>query len=180
MRIISGIWKGQQLEIPPAKITRPTSDRARQAIFNIIEHNYKSFEKTLIADLCAGSGAMGLESLSRGAQHATFVENHHTALRVLEKNITKLKAKKSSCILKNNVKNLPATQYAYDYIFFDPPYGLNLETPGIEQLITKGWITPQTILCLETESTNIPPNFIGLDKIDERCYGRAGFSFWQL
>lgn len=179
MRVIGGMWKGQILAMPSAKLTRPTSNRARQAIFNVIEHNFASFEDSLIADLCAGSGAMGIEALSRGAQHATFVENNSHVAQVLLQNITKFKAKHQSLFLRNSITNLSVAQHAYHYIFFDPPYNLDLEKQGIKQLIQKNWLSPNTIVCLETESTSIPNSFDGLIKVDERRYGRAGFSFWK-
>src|SRR5690349_4893482 len=92
MRIIAGEWRGRPLEVPADKGTRPTSDRVRETLFSMLASRIGSFEELRVADLFAGSGALGLEALSRGAAHATFVENNAAAAAAIRRNAEKLKA----------------------------------------------------------------------------------------
>jgi 16S rRNA (guanine966-N2)-methyltransferase len=151
MRVIAGLFKGRLLQRPPQAITRPTSDRARESIFNILSHLEDfHFSGSVILDLFAGSGAMGLEALSRGAAHAIFVELNSVARQVIAQNIQTLKLSDQVNVLVVDVLNLPMAQACADLIFLDPPYFQGLETPALAQLGEKGWCKPGTIVVLET------------------------------
>lgn len=151
MRIIAGLFKGRSLQCPPQTVTRPTSDRARESIFNILSHlEVFNFDGSVVLDLFAGSGAMGLEALSRGAARATFVELNPVARQVITQNIQALKVGSQVDVLGIDALNLPTTHMCADLIFLDPPYFQDLETPTFDQLIAKGWTRPGTIIVLET------------------------------
>tara|TARA_B110000196_G_C21109036_1_gene646729 strand:- start:1034 stop:1594 length:561 start_codon:yes stop_codon:yes gene_type:complete len=129
MRIISGNYKGAKLLIPVGKSTRPLKDLVKESIFNSLTHSNNllfNFEKTNILDLFSGSGSFGLECLSRGAKKVTFVENNPNALKVLQKNIDKLKLQNKSLIIENDVSNFIANlqpiNEKIDLLFLDPPF----------------------------------------------------------
>ena len=119
MRIISGAWRGRTLEAPPGLTTRPTADRVREALFSMLASRLGSFEDLRVADLFAGSGALGFEALSRGAAHATFVESGAAAAAVIRRNAAKLGADVK--ILGGSAMALPRSE-PFDLIFADPPY----------------------------------------------------------
>lgn len=151
MRIIAGLFKGRSLQRPPQTITRPTSDRARESIFNILSHlDDFHFAGSVVLDLFAGSGAMGLEALSRGAARAIFVELNSVARHAISQNIHTLKLSDQVTVLAVDVLKLPMAQISADLIFLDPPYFQDLETLAFVQLSEKGWCKPGTIIVLET------------------------------
>lgn len=132
MRIVSGIYKGRKLLAPKGLKTRPTSERVREAVFSML---YGRVEDAAFLDLFAGSGAVGLEAVSRGATHATFVESDREALRCLEKNIAALEAEDQASIVKGDaiqvLKKMSKQEKSFDIIYADPPYdkGQALKTP---------------------------------------------------
>lgn len=158
MRIISGLFKGRILQRPPESITRPTSDRVRESIFNILWHlDGFTFDQVYVLDLFAGSGAMGLEALSRGAQQVVFVDKNSIARQVIAQNVCHLKVDdKKVHILPYDVLNLPETDKPADLIFVDPPYFQELETRVLAQLILKRWVKHGTIIVLETSKKTSP------------------------
>ena len=119
MRIIAGKWRGRTIEAPPGQTTRPTADRVRETLFSMLASRLISFEELRVADLFAGSGALGFEALSRGAASATFVESDAKAATIIRRNAEKLGA--SAQILGNSALALPRSQ-PFDLIFADPPY----------------------------------------------------------
>src|SRR5881628_1352305 len=120
MRIIAGQWRGRKLIAPAGQSTRPTSDRAREALFSMLASRIGSFADLRVADLFAGSGALGLEALSRGAAHATFVDNNASAAAAIRRNAEKLKAPVQ--IMTLSALSLPKS-VPFDIVFADPPYG---------------------------------------------------------
>ncbi len=123
MRIIAGKYKGRVLKVPPVKLTRPTTDKTKEAIFNYL-NNIFDFDGILMCDIYAGSGSLGLEALSRGAKEIHFVEKNFAVVKILQQNISMLKAKEYTKIFK-----LPAVRFSrmknhaqYDFIFADPPF----------------------------------------------------------
>ena len=119
MRIIAGRWRGRPIEAPPGLATRPTADRVRETLFSMLTSRLGSFEDLRVADLFAGSGALGFEALSRGAAHATFVENASAAVASLKRNAAKLGADDAQ-ILGGSALALPRAE-PFDLIFADPP-----------------------------------------------------------
>ena len=125
MRIIAGQWRGRPLLAPPGLATRPTSDRAREGLFSMLASRLGSFEGLRVADLFAGSGALGLEALSRGARSADFVETRPASLHALRANVAALRVRDRTRIFKRDALPFAAAlaEDAYDIAFVDPPYG---------------------------------------------------------
>jgi 16S rRNA (guanine966-N2)-methyltransferase len=143
MRIIAGRWRGRPLVAPPGEVTRPTADRVREALFSMLASRLGSFEGLQVADLFAGSGALGLEALSRGAAHCVFVENDRAAIEAIRANIAALGA--SGEVLARGAEHaaLPAP---VDLAFLDPPYGSGLAAPVLAKLDVApgGWVSVET------------------------------------
>jgi 16S rRNA (guanine966-N2)-methyltransferase len=122
VRIIAGVWRGRPIIAPPGETTRPTSDRTREALFSMLASRIGSFEGLAVADLFAGTGALGLEALSRGAAHCTFVETDRAAIAALKRNIATLGA--AADVRAQSAEHF--TGGPFDMIFADPPYGSGL------------------------------------------------------
>lgn len=150
MRIIAGQWRGRKIAPPPDDAVRPTSDRVREAVFSMLQSRLGSFSGLRVADVFSGSGALGLESLSRGASHATFVDSARTSCRLVEQNAATLGAKAQIQVLNRPATNLPPTTDAYDVVFIDPPYGKDLVAPALAQLLQQGWVGADTLVVVET------------------------------
>jgi 16S rRNA (guanine966-N2)-methyltransferase len=148
MRIIAGQWRGRPLVAPPGDATRPTADRTREALFSMLASRVGSFEELRVADLFAGTGALGLEALSRGAGHCTFVEQDRGALDALRANIAKLGA--TAEVRAQSVAALGPVSTPYDLLLFDPPYGSGGAGALIERLSRLGWAAPGAWASIET------------------------------
>jgi 16S rRNA (guanine966-N2)-methyltransferase len=170
VRIIAGAWRGRAIEAPAGTATRPTSDRAREGLFSMLTSRIGSFEDLQVADLFAGTGAAGLEALSRGAAHCTFVETDRAALDALRRNVAKLGA--VDCA---EVRALDATRFTggpFHLVLLDPPYGSGLGGKAIVNLIETGALAPGCLIALETgrsEEVEIP----GVEPVADRTYGKA-------
>lgn len=149
MRIIAGIWRSRQLAAPKGDITRPTADRTRETLFSMLTSRLGSFEGLRVLDLFAGSGALGLEALSRGAAYCTFAEQDGAALAALETNIAQLGAKARCDIRRISVLSLGPAQAAYDVILMDPPYGSGAGMVALDKLSRLGWIAPSAWISIE-------------------------------
>jgi len=148
MRIIAGQWRTRPLEAPPGPGTRPTADRARETLFSMLISRLGSFEGLTVLDLFAGSGALALEALSRGASRAFLVEKDRAAREAITVNIAKFGA--AAELVGNDARNLPTARLACDLIFLDPPYGEAMATPALESALAKGWISPSAWISVET------------------------------
>lgn len=181
LTLIGGRFRGHRLELPPAKITRPTAQRTRAAIFNILNHNpHFPLTNARVLDVFAGSGAMGLEALSQGATHVTFVEQHPQVIQTLKDNIHKLGAESTCTLIPMPVQRLPQAAQPTDLVFIDPPYKESLETLTLEILYQQGWLHPQTLILIETAATSSWQVPLFLELLDERRYGAARISFLKL
>lgn len=172
MRIIAGRWRGRPLVAPPGNATRPTSDRAREALFSILASRLGSFEGLRVADVFAGTGALGLEALSRGAAHASFVDNDRAALAALRANLARLGAEGLASIHQTNAETIAQAPASHDLLFLDPPYGRALALPVLARLAAQGWIAPQALVSVETsreEGLDLPD--FALETV--RDYGKA-------
>ncbi|MGP1282770.1 MAG: 16S rRNA (guanine(966)-N(2))-methyltransferase RsmD [Parasphingopyxis sp.] len=173
MRIIAGRWRGRKIEAPPGSATRPTTDRVREALFSMLASRLGSFEGLRVADLFAGSGALGLEALSRGAAHCTFVERDRQALKALSANVAALDA--PADILAQAAENVPVADKAYDLIVMDPPYGRDLAATLVRRLRDRGWIAPGCWIGIETErGATIPDTGLEIDTV--RTFGKTQVS----
>ncbi len=201
MRIISGFAKGLRLKSPQGRAIRPTSDRAREALFNIIGNQ---IQEAIVLDLFAGTGALGLEALSRGAQHVTFIDNSMDSLGLIKRNLQLLEPAlatfrtsgnhppgdvplfcypptlvikcdlgKGSFFKKKLRKNIPSQ---FDVVFLDPPYAKGLSLQTLRYLDGSDFLSTCGIVVAEdTPATNLPDTFNTFSIIDRRRYGDTGF-----
>ena len=150
LRIIAGEWRRRQLRTPPGEATRPTADRTRETLFAMLASRLGSFEGLAVADLFAGSGALGLEALSRGAAMCLFVEQDPAAIRALRANIAALRAQAQCDVRASSVMQLGPAKAPLDLILLDPPYHSGAGGVALDRLHRLGWIGEATWVALET------------------------------
>ncbi len=150
MRIIAGLWRGRKLTAPKGDATRPTADRTRETLFSMLTSRLGTFEGLAVLDLFAGSGACGLEALSRGASEALLVEQDAAALDSIRANIAALKATPAAQIRANSVMAMSAAPKPYDLIIADPPYASGAGEVALDKLLRLGWIAPSAWIAVET------------------------------
>lgn len=183
MRIVGGKLKGRTIRAPEGRDTRPTSDRAREGVFNILAHADwgPPLEGARIIDTFAGSGALGFEAISRGGAFCLFVETDAGARGCIRDNVEAFQLFGNTRIHRRSATDLgpkPAGLGApFDLVFMDPPYALNLIPPALEQLLRGQWITPDALVVAETGSNEPAPEAPGWALLDERTYGAARVSF---
>ena len=177
MRIIGGKWRGRHLAVPEGRVVRPTIDRVRESLFNILEHGRHTdgggspLPDIRVLDGFAGTGALGLEALSRGAAHVTFIEFDRAALAVLETNVADLDAGASTTVLRADCLTPPRAPEACRLVLLDPPYGQGLAEPALQALDAQGWIAPAAYCVVELQrgdAFDAPDGFVPLD---DRRYG---------
>lgn len=178
MRIIAGKWRGRQLEQPPQNITRPTTDRVREALFSMLVSRIGSFEGSYVFDAFAGSGALGLEALSRGAKHVVFAEKDQSARRILQNNVAKLKCEGQVSIEIDAFKISKAEQ-PFDLVFMDPPYGKGLESELFFFLVQQSLINEKTLIVIESHADAVPITILSASCLDYRVYGNCALSFFE-
>ena len=149
MRIIAGAWRGRAIEAPPGRDTRPTADRVRETLFSMLASRLGSFEELRVADLFAGSGALGFEALSRGAGSVTFVENDARAAGVIRRNAEKLGATERMRVIGASALALPRSE-GFDLLFVDPPYEAGSGSAALRAISKSGWLNPGGWLSVET------------------------------
>lgn len=178
MRIVGGRQRGTKLFTPEGSDTRPTTDRARESLFNVLAHgkNSISLDGARVADVFAGTGAVGLEALSRGAAHCSFVENGRPALKVLEANIRKCRAEAQAQVMRADGLTPPPAQ-PFDLVFVDPPYHKDYGSQSLAALVQAGWVAPggMAVVQIHPRETLVIPE--GIEKLDERKYGSTLFHF---
>jgi len=179
MRIIAGELRGRKLAAPKGDATRPTADRARETLFAMLTSRLGDFEGLQVADLFAGSGALGLEALSRGAAHCLFVENDRAALDVIRANITALGAQAKTRVEAGSVTQLRAANRPLDLILADPPYHSGAGEVALDRLLRLGWIGPETWIALET-SAKEDVAIKGLEVEAERRVGKGKLSLLRI
>ncbi|MGE4429913.1 MAG: 16S rRNA (guanine(966)-N(2))-methyltransferase RsmD [Sphingobium sp.] len=150
MRIIAGTWRGRPLAAPKGDTTRPTADRTRETLFSILTSRVGDFEGLAVADLFAGSGALGLEALSRGAATCLFVEQDRAALDILRANAAKLGLERPD-IRASSVMALGSAAKPLDLILMDPPYNSGAGAVALDKLNRLGWVGPATWISIETD-----------------------------
>ena len=169
MRIIAGRWRGRSIEAPPGEATRPTADRVRETLFSMLASRLGSFEDLRVADLFAGSGALGLEALSRGAASATFVENDTKAAAIIRRNAEKLGA--TVQLFGGSALSL-ARAGPFDLIFADPPYAAGAGTAVVSAVESAGWLDRGGWMAVETSQRDeVQPGQLIIDA--SRLVGRA-------
>lgn len=175
MRIISGEWRGRKLAAPPGDTTRPTADRTRETLFSMLVSRMGSFEGLRVADLFAGSGALGLEALSRGAAHCLFVEQDPGAVKVLRANLASLEAQPRADIRASSVLTLGPAREPLDLLLLDPPYRSGAGEVALDKLARLGWTGPASWISLET-ALDETPTIKGFTLDAERKVGKAKLS----
>ena len=171
MRIIAGEWRGRRLRTPPGLETRPTADRVREMLFSMLASRLGSFDGLRIADLFAGSGALGLESLSRGAAFACFVENDPKAAAAIRANATDLGALDRVQILGGSALALPKSE-PFELLFADPPYAPGSGSAVVTAVADAAWLAPGGWMAVETaRNDKVDPGGCTVDA--ERDAGRA-------
>lgn len=179
MRIIAGAWRGKPLVAPSGETTRPTSERMRQALFDMLAHAPWAagcLDGAEVLDVFAGTGALGLEALSRGAARAHFIERDRPAVAALKANIAACKAEQRAVLLPFDALK-PTRGAACSLVFVDPPYGQNLVPGALAALARMGWIAPGALIVAETataEALELPAALLA-----ERSHGAARTSFWR-
>ena len=179
MRIVAGEWRRRQLRAPPGEETRPTADRTRETLFAMLLSRLGSFEGLAVADLFAGSGALGLEALSRGAASCLFVEQDPAAIRALRANIAALRAQPQCDVHAGSVMQLGPAKAPLDLILLDPPYHSGAGGVALDRLHRLGWIGPASWVALETahdEKVQVK----GLAIEAERKVGKAKLTLLRL
>ena len=182
MRIVAGRHRGRRLVAPPGQTVRPTSDRAREALFNILSHGRLAaegipFADATVLDAFAGTGALGLEALSRGAAEAVFIEQDREALAILRQNVAALGEGVRARIVPGDATRPPRAPSSCALVFLDPPYRSGLAAAALSALEDAGWLMPQALAVIElaTREELTPP--AGFFPLDERAYGAARLLF---
>ncbi|MCU0948897.1 MAG: 16S rRNA (guanine(966)-N(2))-methyltransferase RsmD [Porphyrobacter sp.] len=179
MRIVAGEWRGRKLTAPKGEATRPTADRTRETLFNMLTSRLGSFAGLQVADLFAGSGALGLEALSRGAAHCLFVEQDRAALDTIRANIAALDARGRTQVEATSVMALRASVRPYDLILVDPPYFTGAGGVALDRLLRLGWIGAESWIALET-SAKEEVAIKGLAIESERVVGKGKLTLLRI
>jgi len=175
MRIVAGRFRGARIEAPKGLATRPTSDRVREALFNVLAHGSPgvAFEGARVLDLFAGSGALGLEALSRGARFCLFVEESAEARGAIRRNVEALQLTGVTKIWRRDATKLgeAGTLAPFDLIFIDPPYGKGLGSAALTSALAGGWVAAGAVATIEERAdveVALPPQF---QELEPRIYG---------
>jgi 16S rRNA (guanine966-N2)-methyltransferase len=179
MRIIAGKHRGRKIVSPEGKRVRPTSDMVRGSIYNMLS-NIVDLEGVAVLDVCCGTGAFGLEALSRGAEFAGFIDSHRESLKFAELNIAAMKEKESTSVFAATVEKLPRADRQYNIIFVDPPYKSGLIDVAVPALIKHGWVHPKALLILEMGEREDIKCYDLIDVFRERLYGTTKVIFATL
>ena len=182
IRIVGGTHRGRHLAVPAGEAVRPTSDRAREALFNILSHgsfaaNGSPFAGQNVLDAFAGTGAFGLEALSRGARNAAFIENNREALVALRRNVVALEEDDWAQVVTGDATRPPRAPFACAVAFLDPPYNSGAADAALPALAGAGWFASDALVIVEVaarETFEVPAGFT---RIDERVYGAARLVF---
>ncbi|WP_439273499.1 16S rRNA (guanine(966)-N(2))-methyltransferase RsmD [Pseudochrobactrum sp. HB0163] len=183
MRIVGGKFRGRSLVAPESSAIRPTSDRTRESLFNIIAHAFpEKLDNTRVLDLFAGTGALGIEALSRGCRYTVFVEDSVEGRGLLRQNVEAIGLQGHTKVFRRNATQLgdTGTMGEFDLVFADPPYGKGLGERAFISALEGGWLKPDVLLVLEEVSEAV----IALDDRfvlqDERNYGITTIRFYKL
>ena len=173
MRIIAGTYRGRALaqvgKGDAGAHLRPTSDRVRESLFSMLAHR-DVVQGARVLDLFAGTGALGLEALSRGAESVCFVENGRVGQKLISQNIEVLRAEDQTTLMRNDATRLGAWPHvAFDLVFLDPPYGKGMGERALGAALAGGWLAPEALIVWEESAPMMAPE--GFERIDKRKYG---------
>lgn len=179
MRIVGGRHRGRRLAAPDGRDTRPTTDRTREALFNILSHAdwAPELEGAVVVDAFCGTGALGLEALSRGAAHCSFLDLGRGALEAVRANVTALGEEARASVLRADATKPPPPRQPCTLAFLDPPYGKGLVPPALNGLARAGWLAPGALMVVEVAEKDPLPPPAGFAALDERRYGDTRVAF---
>jgi 16S rRNA (guanine966-N2)-methyltransferase len=182
VRIVGGEWRGRRLAGPKAEGIRPTSDRLREALFNVLAHAYEdAVEDAVVLDLFAGTGAIGFEALSRGAARAIFVDEGRQAGGLIREGIAALGCGDRARLIPRDATRLgPATEGPATLVFCDPPYRKNLAPAALTAAAGGGWLAPGALILVEEAAGAgpvLPPDF---EELERRSYGETAVTFGRF
>jgi 16S rRNA (guanine966-N2)-methyltransferase len=188
MRITGGTFRGRNLFAPADARVRPTADKVRQAIFNVLAHNDFGVGFTLegahVADLFAGTGAMGIEALSHGARYCLFVDDSADSRALLRKNVEALELTGATKIWRRDATLLGPMPVGsggpFNLVFLDPPYRKELVPAAFASLADGRWLAPNALLVVETAEDEPLPSPANYRPLDNRIYGDTRVSFWTI
>ncbi len=177
LRLVAGRHRGRRLAAPPGEATRPTAERVRQALFDMLAHApwspfAEGFSGMRVLDAFAGTGALGLEAISRGAAHATFIEQDRAALAALRANVATLREDAACTVIAGDALRPPRAAHPCALVFLDPPYGRDLVPQAITALTAAGWMAPGALVVAEVaraDALDLP----GHAMLAERAHGAA-------
>lgn len=154
LRIIGGEWRGRKLEFPDIAAIRPTPDRIRETVFNWLQHDIVGAR---CLDLFAGSGALGLEALSRGAKEVTFIDKEYAIGRYLNETLKRLQAQNAQVEVADSLRWISASGTPFDIVFLDPPFAAGVVGETCNRLQAQGWLASRALIYIETSSDDGPP-----------------------
>ena len=172
MRVISGKYKGRTIECPKGNRIRPTSDMVRSAVYNIL-NNFVDWENANLLDVFCGTGAFGIEALSRGAKFVGFIDNHRESVEFTKKNLQRIHTENNTYVYSYDATQLPKADRAYDVIFIDPPYNSGLIGKVLNGLKNGGWINAGARIILEESDKENVGAMPGFKVVNDRRYGNT-------
>lgn len=183
LRIIAGKHRGRKIDIRESKSIRPTGSKARGAIFNILTHGQfgpggqSPLLGQRVLDLFCGTGALGLEALSRGASHVTFVDQSQESINLARQNALRMGEETTVQFLRNDSTSLPPGRTQVSLVFMDPPYNSGLATKSLGSLDKQGWLVDGAVMVVEISAKETLPAPEGYSVFDEREYGNTKIVF---
>ncbi len=179
MRIIAGEWRGRTLVAPEGADTRPTSDRARETLFSMLASRLGGFSGLAVADFFAGSGALGLEAMSRGAARVALVERDRAALRAIERNVATLSPREVEVVVVAGDALRVAPPFPCQLILADPPYRTLDWAAFAASLVTRGWVAPGAVLAFE-EASGVAVPVTSFARLAQRKVGAATLHLFRV
>jgi 16S rRNA (guanine966-N2)-methyltransferase len=182
MRIIAGKMKGRKLFTPEDDTIRPTSDRARESIFNLLMHGQFGGDNIIdqpVMDLCSGTGALGLEAISRGASQCTFIDISKKSIELAKQNALHCQVANQCYFVQADVTKLPPSNNPVSLVLMDAPYAKNL-LPAAYAGLQKGWLAKDSLLVVELPRDAVIPELAGAELITSRNYGKATVHIWRI
>lgn len=183
MRIVGGTHRGRSLIAPKTNAIRPTADRARESLFNVITHKYPEYlDQTRVLDLFAGTGALGIEALSRGARHCVFVENSTEGRGLLRQNIDNFSLHGCSSVFRRDATRLgdSGTVAPFDLVFADPPYGRGYGEKAANNLVVGQWLKPGALFVLEENKESAPATLADFELLETKISSGTVIGIFRL
>lgn len=183
MRIVGGKFRGRALKTPSTQHIRPTTDRTRESLFNILAHTHAdALDDTRVLDLFAGTGAVGFEALSRGAQFVLFVEQSAEGRGLLRANMENLGVQGQCKVFRRDATSLggAGAMQPFQFVFADPPYGKGLGEHALQSAARGGWLSPGALVVLEDQDNAIAQLSDSFQPLERRVFGDTAMSFFRF